>query len=213
MTDKAPELAYTAEFWDERYGGTARRWSGRPNHWLTVETEGLTPGTALDAGCGEGADAQWLARRGWQVTAVDTSSVALDRAAGHTPDDIAGRISWIRADLRGTTPAGVFDLVTSLFVHFPGQLRDSLFRRLAAAVAPGGRLLVVGHDASDVHSGVGRPDHAEIYLDARDLATLLPRDRWRIVVAESRPRAERTKSGNEVTVRDAVLHAARLPEN
>ncbi|HZZ52153.1 MAG TPA: class I SAM-dependent methyltransferase [Pseudonocardia sp.] len=209
------ETMYTAAFWNERYQNAHRLWSGKPNHWLTVETEGLAPGTALDAGCGEGGDAQWLARRGWLVTAVDTSSIALHRAAANTPDDIADRITWLEADLRDrTTPAGTFDLVTSHFLHFPGTMRDSLIQRLAGSVAHGGRLLVVGHDASDVHSGVGRPDHAEVYFDAEELATLLRPDQWRVVTAESRPRMERMRDRDEeVVVRDAILHAQRLPAN
>jgi hypothetical protein len=143
---------------------------------------------------------------------VDVSPVTLARAAANTPADIADRITWLATDLREeVTPSAAFDLVTSHFVHFPGGMRESLIHRLAASVARGGSLLVVGHDASDVHSGVGRPDHPEIYVDADELAALLSPDRWRVLVAESRPRTERSKDGNDVVVKDAVLHAQRLP--
>lgn len=96
-----------AELWDERYRESHRIWSGKPNAALVREVEGLAPGRALDLGCGEGADAVWLAREGWQVTATDISRVALDRAAEHAADaGVADRIDWQFHDLGVSFPEG-----------------------------------------------------------------------------------------------------------
>ena len=121
---------FTQEFWDDRYrpaGGSGRLWSGQPNPQLVAQTAGLVPGEALEAGCGEGADAIWLARQGWTVTAVDVSAVALERAAGYAAaagDEIARRITWQREDLLSWAPAEErFDLVSAQFMYAPaGEL-------------------------------------------------------------------------------------------
>lgn len=139
-----------AEMWDDRYRGSDRIWSGNPNVVLVREVEGLTPGRALDLGCGEGADAVWLARWGWKVTATDISRVALERAAVHAAEaDVADRIDWQWHDLGASFPEGEYDLVSAQFLHSMGDLpRERILRRAALAVAPGGVLLVVGHMAS-----------------------------------------------------------------
>lgn len=100
-------IQFTQEFWDDRYRSAGRLWSGQPNPQLVAQTAGLTPGDALDAGCGEGADAIWLARRGWNVTAVDVSAVALERAAASAGvEGVPARIVWRREDGRAS-PASV----------------------------------------------------------------------------------------------------------
>jgi 2-polyprenyl-3-methyl-5-hydroxy-6-metoxy-1,4-benzoquinol methylase len=125
----------TQEYWDARYRTKSSLWSGKPNPSLVSETSGLTPGTALEAGAGEGADAIWLARQGWKVTAVDVSAVALERAAAHAADAgpaIAERLCWERRDmLEWQLPRRSFDLVTAHFIHVPSGLRPQLYRRLA----------------------------------------------------------------------------------
>ncbi|MGE3910766.1 MAG: methyltransferase domain-containing protein, partial [Chloroflexota bacterium] len=140
---------FTPEFWDERYGSSERYWSGNPNVQLVAQVADLTPGTVLDLGCGEGADAIWLAQRGWQVTGVDVSQVALDRAAGQAAAigaETADRISWEQGDAYTWDPAPrQFDLVSAHFMFLPGVDREALHQRLAAAVRPGGRLLIVSH--------------------------------------------------------------------
>lgn len=141
------EVASAEEYWDERYGGTERIWSGRPNVALVREVTGLAPGTALDLGCGEGGDAIWLAGQGWQVVGTDVSRRALERAAGHAEQaGVADRVEWRRHDLAVDFPAGRFDLVSAHFLHSPVEMpREAILRSAAAAVAPGGVLLVVGH--------------------------------------------------------------------
>ncbi|MEU5980840.1 methyltransferase domain-containing protein [Streptomyces sp. NPDC047434] len=134
-------------FWEGRYRGSDRVWSGRPNPLLVREVAALRPGTALDLGCGEGADAVWLAEQGWRVTGVDISATALARAAEHAEREGVGeRVSWERHELGATFPEGTFDLVSAQFLQSPVALdQNGVLRRAAAAVAPGGHLLVVMH--------------------------------------------------------------------
>ena len=182
--------AVDRESYDERYRSAPAVWSGRPNRQLVVEAADLPPGTALDAGCGEGADAIWLAERGWQVTAVDFSRTALERGRAHAETrgrEVADRIQWVHADLTAEPPGDRFDLVSAQYMHLPPEPRRALFARLAAAVAPGGTLLVVGHDFSDVAAGAHRPPEPERFFTAAEVAGSLD-DRWEVLVAEARPR-------------------------
>ena len=159
--------------WDERYGSSDRIWSGNPNPRLVAAAAELTPGAALDVGCGEGADAIWLASQGWHVTGIDISAVALDRAASQAAiagRQIADRTSWQRADvLSWTPPARQFDLVSAQFMQLPRAELEALHRRLAEAVRPGGVLLIVGHHPSDLESaGIHPPasSRAAVYCGA-----------------------------------------------
>jgi SAM-dependent methyltransferase len=136
-----------AAFWEARYRDSHRVWSGRPNELLVREAEALRPGSALDLGCGEGADAVWLAARGWQVTGVDISSTALERAAAHAAGaGVDDRTVWERHELGETFPRGKFDLVNVQYLQSPvGLDQSAVLRRAVEAVAPGGTLLVVMH--------------------------------------------------------------------
>lgn len=137
------------EHWNAFYTEHEQIWSGKPNAAMVDEVSGLTPGRALDLGCGEGADAIWLAQQGWTVTAVDISTVALSRAARHAKAaGVAERIDWQQHELGRTFPDGEFDLVSAQFLHSPVAVageREAILASAAAAVGPGGRLLVVGH--------------------------------------------------------------------
>lgn len=203
---------FTARFWDERYGSAARIWSGNPNSQLVEEVGGLEPGTALDAGCGEGADTHWLARRGWRVTAMDVSAVALQRGAAHAEEAIADRITWQQVDLLGWEPDDRrYDLVNAHYMHFPRALREPLFARLAGSVAPGGTLLLVGHHPSDMHTTMHRPPEPDLFFTAEEVAGSLDPDRWEVLAADARPRRVEDPEGREITIRDAVLRARRRP--
>ncbi|MCX6497486.1 MAG: class I SAM-dependent methyltransferase [Arthrobacter sp.] len=208
-------MEFDEAFWDERYrehGEHQAVWSGQPNAQLVAEAAHLTPGSALDVGAGEGADAVWLARQGWRVTAVDISSVALARAAAAVDDDpeTAARISWLHLDLTAAQPpAGPFDLVSAQYLHLPAPQRDGLYRGIAASVAPGGTLLIVGHHPSDLETSVRRPSAPGLLFTAEQVAAELdPRD-WEIVTCTSRPRAASDADGAPVTVQDSVLRAQR----
>jgi SAM-dependent methyltransferase len=197
--------------WEERYQGTSAVWSGRPNRWLVAEATGLPPGTALDAGSGEGGDALWLAERGWQVTAVDFARTALERGAeAAARAGLAERVSWVRADLRTWTPPGSYDLVSVQFLHPAPESRAEVLGRLAGAVAPGGTLLVVGHHVEDLIGGEHRPHPKEMFFTAAELAAQLDPADWQVAAADLR---ERPATGHEAehgtVLSDAVLVARR----
>ncbi|NUW31910.1 NAD(P)/FAD-dependent oxidoreductase [Nonomuraea sp. SMC257] len=204
---------FEQEGWEERYRARPAIWSGRPNPQLVVEAAGLAPGRALDVGSGEGADAVWLAGRGWRVTGTDISTTALERAAAHaTEAGIAGRVEWVHADLREHVPeAGAYDLVSAQFMHLPGTERRELFARLAAAVAPGGTLLIVGHHPRDLRTTAHRMHFPEMMYTAEEVASALDPAAWEVVTAETRPRAAVDPEGREITIHDAVMVARRRP--
>jgi predicted O-methyltransferase YrrM len=201
-----PEAPHGEQAWDERYRTKPEIWSGNPNAVLVTEVTGLRPGTALDAGAGEGGDAIWLASQGWTVTAADISSVALVRAS-----EAAARlgldIHWLHANLAKELVPGTYDLVTTHFLHIPKAEQEQLFRHLAAAVAPGGTLLVVGHDFSDM-AKLPRPDLIEFGWTSAEVAAVLGDD-WTIEASEARPRQATGPDGDEITINDAILRARR----
>jgi AcrR family transcriptional regulator/SAM-dependent methyltransferase len=207
-----PGLVFDESYWDERYGSAQRVWSGNPNPQLVAEVAERPPGRALDVGSGEGADAIWLARRGWTVVAADISGVALERAAQHARDTdpaAAGRIEWQRVDLLTEPPEpGSFDLVSAQFIQLPPEQRTRLFGALAAAVRDGGMLLVVGHHPSDLATDVPRPPMPELFYTPDEIAGLLDGS-WTVEVAEARPRQAATPDGIETTIHDTVLVATR----
>ncbi|WP_347060537.1 class I SAM-dependent methyltransferase [Blastococcus sp. HT6-30] len=198
--------------YDELYRSNPAVWSGRPNRQLVIEAVGLRPGSALDAGCGEGADALWLAERGWRVTGVDFSPVALGRAAAAArARGLADRVEWLPADLDSwTPPERRFDLVTAHYLHATWTDRAAMFERLAAAVAPGGTLLVVGHLlGEDAAHGQHHAHEPGALYTAGDVAAVLDPADWAELVTETRDRdrgaVERT--GNPAP--DTVLVARR----
>lgn len=200
------------EFWETRYHGD-HAVDREPNPHLVAEVGELPPGTALDAGCGTGGEALWLAARGWQVTAVDISTAALQHArtrADAAGPDIAARIDWQQADLTEWPPPAVhFDLVTTHYVHTTGS-PQALFDRLAAAVAPGGTLLIVGHAPTDHLSSHAHGSSPHVHITAADIAAGLDPDRWKVEVAEDRSRQAPGPHGTEITLDDTVLRARRV---
>jgi 2-polyprenyl-3-methyl-5-hydroxy-6-metoxy-1,4-benzoquinol methylase len=195
--------------WDERYAAEEAIWSGNPNAQLVAEVSGLTPGTALDVGCGEGGDVVWLARRGWQVTGADFSASGLARAARHAAEaGMADRTDWWQVDARTFAADGrSYDLVTTHFLHPPDGGMVEVTRRLAKAVAPGGHLLVVGHAPSEVFSQLTATHRRAMFL-AEDLLPGLP-EGFEALVVEQRPRTM-TRDGARVDVHDSTLLARRV---
>jgi SAM-dependent methyltransferase len=205
----------TQRFWEDFYKEHGHKWSGKPNALLVREVAALDPGTALDVGCGEGADALWLAERGWRVTAVDVSEVAIGRAAARAAETGVGeRIAWERHDLSRSFPEGVFDLVSVQFFHSPiaeeGE-RESVLSKAAGAVAPGGTLLIAGH--AGWPSWVTEPpfDHrfptTSDVLDGLDLAP----GEWRVEAEEVVENEMTDPDGRPGWRTDNVLRVRRLP--
>ncbi|QQS02391.1 MAG: methyltransferase domain-containing protein [Austwickia sp.] len=161
--------------WDARYSA-GRMWSSEPNRWVVQELSGVAPGRAIDAACGEGRNAIWLAEQGWSVVAVDFSGVALERARESAAEaaQAAGEldITWVQADI---TDEGVvtnqYDLALVSYVHLEEYERTPLLRAAARTLAPGGTLLVVGHDASNLAEGYGGPQDPEVLYSAKDVAS------------------------------------------
>ncbi|QYG93428.1 class I SAM-dependent methyltransferase [Iamia sp. SCSIO 61187] len=219
----APDLdldeLFSPTFWDERYGGVERTWSGRPNQRLVEVVEGMTPGRALDLGAGEGGDAAWLAQQGWRVTALDASQVALDRAARFVADD---RVTWRQADLRTWTPEPGLevDLATMCFLHLPHPHHGRLIAQLAAVVRPGGTMVHLSHHRDDI--AVGRWDMPDVMRPAAEIAADLDAAVWEVVRADDPTRMEprhghhghgagddHEPHGELVQVRDTVVVARR----
>ncbi|MGW6455736.1 class I SAM-dependent methyltransferase [Streptomyces sp. NPDC055078] len=196
-----------AQPWDEMYRRRDQIFSGNPNPVLVTEITGIPPGQALDVGCGEGADARWLARNGWQVTAVDISDIALRRAAT-AATDTPGRVAWARADLTTTPPpAGAFDLVSVHYFPLRRQPGHTALYGLLNAVSPGGTLLFTTHSRDDL-TPTGDFDPSD-YYQPDDITPLLA-PTWNILIDETRPRAAPAPTGTHHT-HDSILRAVRLP--
>ena len=192
--------------WDERYSESDRIWSGEPNGALVAEIASVQPGRALDVGCGEGADAIWLAQHGWSVTAIDVSSVALERgrrAAARLGVDVDWRLTGL---VEAALPAGGFDLVSAQYPALPRDPGEGAVQALLAAVAAGGILLFVHHtDMDEIAVAHGHePDH---YVRPTDVAAALT-DGWDVVIDERRPRSVRGGAGAG-HVADFILRARR----
>lgn len=204
---EAPEM-FEAASWDDRYSGEEKIWSGNPNAQLVAEVTGLTAGTALDVGCGEGGDVIWLAQQGWRVTGADFSAKGLARAARHAEQaGVTDLTDWWQVDAR-TFAAGKrsYDLVTTHFLHPPDGGMVKVTSRLAEAVAPGGHLLVVGHAPSQAFRHLTASHHRAMFR-AGELLPGLPDD-FEALVVEQRPRTA-TRNGTTVDVHDSTLFARR----
>ncbi|MFJ4713878.1 class I SAM-dependent methyltransferase [Streptomyces sp. NPDC088785] len=206
--EEAAAAMFEPAGWDERYAGQERFWSGEPNPQLVAAADGLTPGTALDVGCGEGGDVVWLAGQGWRVTGADFSAEGLARAARHVEQaGLAERVDWWQVDARAFDAGErAYDLVTSHYLHAPDGGMVEVTRSLAGAVAPGGLLLVVGHAPSHEFTTLSESHRKAMFL-AAELLPALPDD-FEPVVVEQRTRTLQRDSG-PVEAEDSVLLARR----
>ncbi|MGH3649141.1 MAG: class I SAM-dependent methyltransferase [Acidimicrobiia bacterium] len=153
-----------AAAWDERYRATGRLWSEGPNLFVEDRLSGVRPGVGLDLASGEGRNAVWLAERGWQMTAVDFSDVAVER--GTVRSDA---VEFIRADVRSWEPGHRFDLVLIAYLHLVEAEFEPLVKRSVRWLLPGGELFMVGHDRSNIARGVGGPQTPEILWDVDEI--------------------------------------------
>jgi SAM-dependent methyltransferase len=195
--------------WDARYRERDRAmWSGRPNGRLVAEMAGVIPGAALDVGCGEGADAIWLAQRGWTVTAIDVSEVAIGRAR-EASQRARASVDWICGDVLQTRlPANAFELVSLQYPALPKVAGEAGVRRLLNTVRRGGMLLAVYHDLDDEHREhmKARGVDVEDYLGAEDLGRLLGDD-FTVELHAVEPRIDPPPGTPHIA--DVVLRARR----
>jgi SAM-dependent methyltransferase len=162
------------EDWNRKHGEAGLLFGVEPNRFLVAEAEDLRPGRALDLACGAGRNAVWLAQQGWRVTGVDFSDVALENAR-QLAAERGVEVELIQADVREWEPPGAaFDLVAVLYLQLPADERRLVLGRAAAAVAPGGTLLVVGHDLQNLNGGWGGPKDPGVLLTPDDVAAELP---------------------------------------
>ena len=155
-----------ASAWDERYRAHGLVWGGPPNRWVVEELEDAAPGRALDLACGEGRNALWLAAHGWRVTAVDFSAVAIGKAREL---DSKRLVEWVEADATAYSPAQPVDLALLSYLQLPADQRRRAIRRAAAALVPGGLLLVIAHDSRNLTDGTGGPQDARVLYSAPDV--------------------------------------------
>ncbi len=205
-----------ASGWDERYAASTV-WSGEPNAALVDTVTGLDESgmgrsgeaapTALDLGCGEGADARWLAGQGWAVTGVDWSDVALDRARS-TAREAGLDATFVQGDatdlgfLAALSPTGTFDLITLAFIHPEPEERDSAYAHLPALVSPDGHLLVIAHDPEHGTRGLGGPPPARLLSPGAIVTALHLPEGFDVLVADVQ---SREKDGEVVALDSVVL--------
>lgn len=198
--------------WEEHYTAKPQVWSGRVNARLAEVVPRITGTRALDLGCGEGADAIWLAEHGWTVTAVDVSDTALARARAAAVDrGLADRIDFQQHELTSSFPDGPFDLVSAQFLHSTLEMdRPAILRRAAAALAPGGTLLIVDHAAAPPWAS--KLHHHEFPSAESVVAGLaLEPGQWERIRVESAERAARGPDGEEAVLVDNVILLRRSP--
>jgi SAM-dependent methyltransferase len=212
--------AFDSEYWDQIWHGdrAAAMATSQTNPHLMREVGDLAPGTALEAGCGAGAEAIWLATRGWQVTAADIAAAALAHAVERAAAvGVAGRVQWVQADLSTWEPGAQYDLVSTHYAH-PAIPQLEFYDRLASWVAPAGTLLIVGHlhhaaaegdghGHAHEHGGDGPPASAS--ATAAAITARLDSAGWRVVTAQESQRTLSGHDGHEVTLHDVVVRANR----
>ena len=194
--------------WDERYGDADFVVPTEPNQFVVAELTGLAPGRALDLAAGGGRNSVWLAGQGWSVTAVDFSRAGLDHARKlSAARGIAARVDWVLADLSDYQPAsGAFDLVLIAYLQVEAALRVQVLAGAAAALAPGGTLLVVGHDLANLTEGTGGPQSPDVLYTPEAITAGLA---GLSIVRAARVRRTVERDGETATAVDTLVRAQR----
>ena len=199
-----PDLSPT-EYWEQRYSGSERVWSGKVNATMASVVAELAPGTAIDLGCGEGGDVLWLAEQGWTAHGLDISATAVGRARDEAATRGLDRASFEAVDLDAWEPEpDSVDLVTASFFQSNVALdRTAILRRAMTALRPGGRLVTVSHAAPPSWA----KDHPATMVSVQDEAAQLgtPASEWEVELAAERPRAATAPDGSAGEHLDAVL--------
>jgi len=207
---KRPEAsvrgAFAREDWNARYAAAELLWTAEPNRRFASEVEDLEPGRALDLACGEGRNAVWLAERGWRTTGVDFSDVALAKAE-RLAASRGVEVEWVLADVLEHEPErGAFELVAVLYLQLPHEQLAEVLHTSVGALAPGGTLVVLGHDTTNLTHGHGGPRDASVLFTPEDVVPQL--ERLVVERAEKVPRTVPLEDG-EATAIDALVRARR----
>ena len=192
--------------WDQRYAASELVWSREPNQFVAAELADLPPGTAVDLAAGEGRNAIWLARRGWRVTAVDFSQVALDKGRALAGDTT---VEWVCADATAWTPDTPVDLVVAAYFQVPASERRAAVRAAFTSLAPGGTLLVVAHDSTNLDEGTGGPQDPAVLYTAEDVLADLDGLPLEVERAERVPRTVTAPGQPDATAYDALVRVVR----
>ncbi len=203
-----------AHQWDERYAATDLVWSAGPNQFVATECADLSPGRAVDLAAGEGRNAIWLAQQGWQVTAVDFSQAGLDK--GRQVAEAAGAtgVEWVCADATTWAPAEPVDLVVVAYLQIPAPDRRAAVAGAVRALAPGGTLLWVSHDATNIAEGTGGPQDPAVLMSAEDVLADVESSGVPVDVVRAERVARLVESGDhrgeeERTAWDALVRLTR----
>ncbi|CAN5314202.1 class I SAM-dependent methyltransferase [soil metagenome] len=220
---------FDRDYWEQHWtdgSGTRVEFAGANPHVIR-ETAGLTPGIALDAGCGAGSEAIWLASQGWRVTGVDISATALAEAAERAAQvETPLPITWIEADLTDWRPDAEVDLVVTNYAH-PATSQLDFYRRLAGFVAPGGTLLIVGHlkhEHAAGHEGAPGSEHDHGHenemehpessqVSLADITATFDSSEWVIETADEVSRKVGTHDGGTRQLHDVVVRALRVNDS
>ena len=195
-----------ARAWDERYAATELVWSAEPNRFVAAELADLPPGRALDLAAGEGRNAIWLARRGWQVTAVDFSQVGLDKGRQLAGDT---EVRWVCADATTWDEPASYDLVVIAYLQLSEGERRAAVRAGFASLVAGGTLFLVAHDSANLLEGTGGPQDPSVLLTAEDVLADLAGESFEVVRATRVERPVTQPDGGSQTALDALVRLVR----
>lgn len=188
--------------WDDRYRATDRLWSAGPNMFVEDRLADREPGAGLDLASGEGRNAIWLAARGWKMTAVDFSAVAIERGRSHSAD-----VDFVVADVLRWEPDRSFDLVLIAYLHLVLSDFEPLVRRAVTWLRPGGELFMVGHDRTNIDHGVGGPQYPEVLWDVDEILPWIDG----LDIVEAGVVEREVEIDNELALaRDALIRARRV---